>query len=152
MQVIGSSLSVLWFSELFLWFHRNAKMDSEHLSSWKWQWVQSSRCGLACLGLWADNGNKWQPGGLGPWPQGGFSPNSPLEALQLAYLCKSFGSSFLFKSISDSYIPLRRRDSSFCGELAHAFLKGRKEGGMGGLGWISEWVKAAKAMSLPMYD
>lgn len=76
----------------------------------------------------------------------------PLEALQLAYLCKGFGSSFLFKSISDSYIPLRSRDSSFRGELAHAFLKGREEGGMGGLGWISEWAMVAKEMSLPMYD
>ena len=79
-------------------------------------------------------------------------PTLPLEALQLAYLCKGFGSSFLFKKISDLYIPLRRRDSSFCGELAHAFLKGRKEGGMGGFGWTSEWVRAAKAMSLPTYD
>lgn len=76
----------------------------------------------------------------------------PLEALQLAYLCKGFGSSFLFKSISDSYIPLRKRDSSFCGELAHAFLKGKEEGGTGELGWLSEWAKVAKEMSLPMYD
>lgn len=101
-KVIRSPLSVLWFNELFLWFHRNAKKDSEHFFSWKWQQVQSQRCGLACLGLWPDNGNKWQ------WEVWGYShkavlpPALPLEALQLAYLCKRFGSSFLFKSISDS--------------------------------------------------
>lgn len=78
-------------------------------------------------------------------------PTLPLEALQLAYLCKDFGSSFLFKSISDSCVPLRSRFIA-CGELAHAFLKGREEGGPGGLGWIREWAGVAKEMSLPTYD
>lgn len=80
----------------------------------------------------------------GSWEVWGHShkelpPVTPaLEALQLAHLCKGFGSSFLFKSISDSYIPLRSRDSSFCREFAQAFLKGRKEGGTGGLEWITK--------------
>lgn len=80
------------------------RWTQKNLFSWKWQWVQPQRCGLVCLGLWADNGNKWLPRGLGLVAEGRvFSASPPpLEAVQLAYLCKAFGSSFLFKSISDS--------------------------------------------------
>lgn len=40
---------------------------------------------------------------------GAVSSPSSLEALQLACLCKGLGSSFLLKSFSDLYIPLRSR-------------------------------------------
>lgn len=76
--------------------------------------------------LFRDVARQWKQmagGGLGPRLQGrkvlppSPPPCLPLEALQLAYLCKGFGSSFFFESISDSYIPLRSRDSSFMENL-----------------------------------
>lgn len=85
-------------------------------------------------GLFGVVARQWKQvaaGGLGPQPQRGFSlPALPLEALQLAYLCKGFGFSFLFKSISDSCIPLRSRFIVLW-RTCTSFPK-RKEGGRKG--------------------
>lgn len=76
---------------------------------------------------------------------------SPLRLCSWPTYAKSLAPLSFLKAFLTRAFPWGA-DSSFCGELAHAFLKGRKEGGPGGLGWISEWAGVAKEMSLLMDD
>lgn len=138
-KVTRSSLSVLWVNELFLWVHRNARMDSEHLVSWKWQGCSPGGVGWPGWGCGktAETGGSWEV-----WARAAGSglPPSSLEALQLGLLMQRPWLFLFLKAFLTCTFPWGA-DSLFCREFVPCFPERKKGVGMEGLKGISEWAR-----------